>query len=147
MLILNQSLRVNVFNDRMKVKYEFYISRKLFQRPFRIWKDLLFYNRFIFLDKQEELWKMLQTWTYSQSIGPRQWFNRPAQSYVSLFILFSFFTYPDNYVKVFCTLKVLFSFNRSIYLDKEANVWKLVWICAHSQWITSSQRFIRPTRS
>ncbi|CAF3158993.1 unnamed protein product [Rotaria socialis] len=27
--------------------------------------------------KQAEHWKMLRTWTYSQSIDPRRWFNLP----------------------------------------------------------------------
>ena len=62
----------NAFSHRMKVKYgvlfDFvsFMSRKLFERLFSLWKDLASYKHFLCLDKNEKLSELPPTTADSQ---------------------------------------------------------------------------------
>jgi hypothetical protein len=65
-------LHINVVSKRMKVKYDGSLdfvssmSRKLFDGLFSIQKYLVLYKRFLYLDKNEKLSKLLRTTAGSQ---------------------------------------------------------------------------------
>ena len=68
-------LHINVVSKWMNVKYDgsldsldfvSSLSRKLSERLFSIWKDLILYKRFRYLDKNGKLSKLLRTTADSQ---------------------------------------------------------------------------------
>ena len=65
-------LHINVVSKWMKVKYDGSLdyvssmSRKLSERLFSMWKDLILYKRFHYLDKNGKLSKLLRTTADSQ---------------------------------------------------------------------------------